>query len=70
MTAAAVLNGSKRPAGRRIASFVKDQGSPGEAGLIGNGFKSSVENTIFADEILVMPAKWRMTNFPPQPAIY
>src|SRR5271157_5984013 len=63
-TVAGMLNGSKRPAGRRIASFIKDQGGPSEASLIGSGFKSSVENANFANGIFAHACELEDDQFP------
>jgi 2-methylcitrate dehydratase PrpD len=63
-TVAGMLNGSIRLAGRRIAGFVKDQGSPSEASLIGSGFKSSVENAVFANGIFGHACELEDDQFP------
>jgi len=63
-TVAGMLNGSKRPAGRRIAAFIRDQGNPGEASLIGSGFKSSVENANFANGLFAHACELEDDQFP------
>jgi len=63
-TVAGMLNGSRRPAGRRIAGFIKDQGGPSEASVIGSGFKSSVENASFANGIFAHACELEDDQFP------
>jgi len=63
-TVAGMLNGSKRPTGRKIASLIQGQGGPCEAGLIGSGFKASVENAVLANGIFAHACELEDDQFP------
>lgn len=63
-TVAGMLNGSRRPAGRKIASLIQSQGGPDEAGLIGSGFKGPVENAVLANGIFAHACELEDDQFP------
>jgi len=63
-TVAGMLNGSRRPAGRKIASLVKSQRGPDEAGLIGSGLKASVESAALANGIFAHACELEDDQFP------
>lgn len=63
-TVAGMLAGSLTTAGRKITNFVRNQREPDEAGLIGCGFKASVESATFANGVFAHAAELEDDQFP------
>jgi 2-methylcitrate dehydratase PrpD len=63
-TVAGMLAGSVTLAGRKITNFIRNQGGPAEAGVIGCGFRSSGENASLANGIFAHAAELEDDQFP------
>jgi 2-methylcitrate dehydratase PrpD len=63
-TVAGMLAGSITLAGRKITNFIRNQGGPAEASVIGCGFRSSVENASFANGVFAHAAELEDDQFP------
>ena len=63
-TIAGMLNGCRRPAGRKMASILSLQDVRQEAGVIGCGFRTSVENAILADGTFAHACELEDDQFP------
>ncbi len=63
-TVAGMLAGSITSAGRKITNFIRSQGGPAEACMIGGGFRTSVENAALGNGIFAHAAELEDDQFP------
>jgi len=63
-TVAGMLAGSITLTGRKITNFIRNQGGPAEASVIGCGFRSSVESASFANGVFAHAAELEDDQFP------
>ncbi|NQU03236.1 MAG: MmgE/PrpD family protein, partial [Syntrophaceae bacterium] len=61
---AAMLTGSTTLAGRKTAEYVKSRQGPAEAGVIGAGFRCSLEDAVFFNGITSHAAELEDDQFP------
>lgn len=59
-----MLAGSVEPTGKKITRYVSELGGTPEAGVIGSGFRTSVENAVLADGTFAHAAELEDDFFP------